>query len=179
MQFIQDFRMCQITSVVSLCDPMGCSLPGSSVHGILQARRLEWDAVSFSRGSSRPRNRTQVSCIAGRFFTNQATGEAPSLLKFMSIWSVTLSNHLILCRPLLLLPSISPASGSFAMSQFFPSGGQSFGVSALNSVFPMNIQDQFPLGLTGWISFQSKGLSRVFSNATVQKDQFFSTQLSL
>ena len=71
-----------------------------------------------------------------------------------------------------------PASGSFPVSQFFTSGGQSIGVSALTSVLPVNIQDWFPLGGTGWISLQSKGLSRVFSNTTVQKHQFFSTQLS-
>ena len=65
-------------------------------------------------------------------------------------------------------------SGSYAVSQFYTSGGQSVGVSALASVLPMNIQDWFPLGLTGWISFQSKGLSRVFSNTTVQKHHFFS-----
>ena len=72
-----------------------------------------------------------------------------------------------------------PASGSFQMSQFFASGGQRIGVSASASVLPMNIQDWFPLGWTGWISLQSKGLSRVFSNITVQKHQFFSTQFSL
>ena len=71
-----------------------------------------------------------------------------------------------------------PASGSFPMIQFFASGGQSIGVSASASVIPMNIQDWFPLGLTGWISLQSKGLSRVFSNTTVQMHQFFSAQLS-
>ena len=69
------------------------------------------------------------------------------------------------------------ASGSFPVSQFLASGGQSIGVSA--SVLPMNIQDWFPLGLTGWIYSQSKGLTRVFSNTTVQKHQFFGTQLSL
>ena len=72
-----------------------------------------------------------------------------------------------------------PASGSFQISQFFASGGQSNGVSASTSVLPMNIQDWFPLGWTGWISLQSKGLSRVFSNTTVQKHQFFTAQLSL
>ena len=72
-----------------------------------------------------------------------------------------------------------PESGSFPMSQFFTSGSQSIGVSASASVLPMNIQDWFPLGLTGWISLQSKGLSRVFSNTTLQKHQFFGTQLSL
>ena len=72
----------------------------------------------------------------------------------------------------------SPASGSFRMSHFFTSGGQSIGVSDSTAVLPMNIQDQFPLGLTGLISLQSKGFSRGFYNTTVQK-QFFSTQLSL
>ena len=72
-----------------------------------------------------------------------------------------------------------PASRSFPMSQFFASGGQSIGVSASVKVLPMNIQDWFPLGWTGWISLQSKGLARVFSNTTVQKHQFFDAQLSL
>ena len=71
------------------------------------------------------------------------------------------------------------ASGSFPLSQFFASGGQRIGVSAWASVLPMNIQDWFHLGWTGWISLQSKGLSRVFSNTTVQKHQFFGAQLSL
>ena len=101
-----------------------------------------------------------------------------SLLKLMSIELVMPSNHLILRHPLLLLPSIFP-SGSFQMSQFFTSGGQSIGVSASTSVLPMNTEDWSPLGWTGWISLQSKGLSRVFSNTTVQKHQFFSAQLSL
>ena len=76
-------------------------------------------------------------------------------------------------------PQSLPASGSFPMSQFFAAGGQSIRVSTSTSVLPMNIQDWFPLGWTGWISLQSKGLSRVFSNTTVQKNQFFGTQLSL
>ena len=71
------------------------------------------------------------------------------------------------------------ASGSFLMSQFFTSGSQSIGASASASVLPINIQGWFPLGWTGWITLQSKVLSRVFSNTTVQKHQFFSTQLSL
>ena len=72
-----------------------------------------------------------------------------------------------------------PASGSFQMSQLCMSGGQNIGVSASTSVLPVNIQDWFPLGWTGWISLQSKGLSRVFSNTTVQKHQFFGAQLSV
>ena len=75
-------------------------------------------------------------------------------------------------------PQSLPASGSFPMSQLFAWGGQSTGVSALASVLPMNTQDWSPLGRTGWISLQSKGLSRVFYNTTVQKHQFFSAQLS-
>jgi len=72
-----------------------------------------------------------------------------------------------------------PASGSFQMSQLFISGGQSIVVSASTLVLPMNTQDQSPLGWTGWMSLQSKGLSRVFSNTTVQKHQFFNAQLSI
>ena len=91
------------------------------------------------------------------------------------------------CHPtisFLVIPFFScfqsfPASGSFPMSQFFSSGGQSIRVSASTSVLPMNIQDWFPLGWIGWIFLQSKGLSRVFSNTIVQKHQFFGTQLSL
>ena len=72
-----------------------------------------------------------------------------------------------------------PASGSFPISQFFASGGHSIGPSSSATVLPMNIQDRFPLRLTGWISLQSKGLSRVFSNTTVQKHQIFGAQISL
>ena len=97
-----------------------------------------------------------------------------SLLKLISIESVMPSTRLILCRPLLLLPF-----GSFPMRQLFTSGGQSIGVSASASVLAMNIQDWSPLGWTGRISLQSKGLSWVFSNTTFQKHQFFSAQLSL
>ena len=75
-------------------------------------------------------------------------------------------------------PQSLPASGSFPMSQFFAWGGQSIGVSASASVLPMNTQDWSPSGWTGWISLQSKGLSRVFSNTTVQKQQIFGAQLS-
>ena len=92
------------------------------------------------------------------------------------------TNHLIICHPLLLLPSIFPSIRVFfffPMSQFFPSGGQSIGASASASVLPLHIQDWFPLELIGLISLQSKGLSRVFSNITFQKHQFFSAQLSL
>ena len=100
-----------------------------------------------------------------------------SLLKLMSIESVMPSNCLILCYPFSSCLQSFPASWSFPMSQFFASGGQSIGVSASASVLPINIQDLFPLGWTGWISLLSKGLSRIFSNTIVQKHQFFYTQL--
>ena len=80
--------------------------------------------------------------------------------------------------PFSSFPQSFPTSGSFPKNQLFAWGGQSIGVSASTSVLPMNTQDWSPLGWTGWISLQSKGVSRVFSNTTVQKHQFFSTQLS-
>ena len=99
-----------------------------------------------------------------------------SLHELMSIESMMLSKHLILCCPFSsCLPSF-PASGSFLMSWLFTSGGQSIGVSASASVLPMNIQGWFPLGWTGLISLQSKGLSRVFSSTTVWRHLFFGTQ---
>ena len=93
--------------------------------------------------------------------------------------SVMPSNHLILCHPLLLPPSIFPSIRVFTNESVLRSGSQSIGVSASTSVLPMNIQVCFPSGWTGWISLQSKGLSGVFSNTTVQKHQFFCPQLSL
>ena len=80
--------------------------------------------------------------------------------------------------PFSTCPQPFPISGSFQMSQLFASGGQRIGVSASASVLPMDTQDWSPLGWTGWISLQSKGLSRIYSNTTVQKHQFFNTQLS-
>ena len=88
---------------------------------------------------------------------------------------LTISSSVI---PFSSCPHSLPASESFPVSQLFASGGQCIGVSASASALPMTIQDWSPLGWTGWISLQSKGLSRVFSNTTVQKQQFFSTQLS-
>ena len=92
-----------------------------------------------------------------------------TLTKLISIVSVMPSNHLLLCHPLLLPPSIFPSIRVFPNKSVLWSGGQSIAVSASTSVLPMNTQDWFPLWWTGWISLQSKGLSRVFSNTTVQK----------
>ena len=103
---------------------------------------------------------------------------SPSLLKLISIESVmplTISSSVV---PFSSRLQSFPASGSFPVSQFFTSGDQSIGISASTSVFPMNIQDLFPLGWTGWISSQSKDSSRVSSNTTVQKHQFVSVQCS-
>ena len=117
--------------------------------------------------------------VTPRSAVHQAPLSSPiswSLLKFTE--SVTLSNHFILCCPLLLLPSIFPRwKQSFSMSWIFTSGGETIGASV--TVLPMNIQDWFPLGLTGLISLQSKRLSRVFSSIVIWKHQFFSTYPSL
>ena len=101
-----------------------------------------------------------------------------SLLKLMPIESVIPSSHLILCHPLLLLPPIPPSISVFSNESALCMSSQSIGVSASASVLPMNTQDWSPLGWTGLIYLQSKGLLRVFSNTTVQKHQFIGTQLS-
>ena len=113
-------------------------------------------SVQFSRVQLFATPRT-AACQASLLITNSW-----SLLKLLSIEWVMPSNHLILCPSLLPLPSIFPASGSFPMSYFFESGSQRIGTSASASVFPMNTQDWFPLGLTSLISLLSKELSRVF-----------------
>ena len=259
---------------LTLCNPRDCSLPWFSIHGISQARILEWVAISLSTGSSQPRdwykgpiptslpsgplasscprtwglhpgtelywkavrlvyiscsvkspfvfNHLDISiyifqiqlCIFGVIFDSSLFLRggvlSPSVQFSHSVVSDSLQPHELQharppcpspipgvhsnscpssrwCHPAISLPVIPfsscpqtfPASGSFQMSQLFTSGGQSIGVSVSKSVLPMNTQDWSPLGWTGWISLESKGLSRVFSNATVQKHQFFSTQLSL
>ena len=115
-----------------------------------------------------------AACQASLSITNSW-----SSLKLTSIQSMMPSNHLILYLPFSSCSQSLPASESFPMSQLFTSGGQGIGVSALTSVLPMNTQDRSSLEWTGWISLQSKGLSRVFFNTTVQKHQFFGAQLSL
>ena len=102
-----------------------------------------------------------------------------SFLKFMSIVSVIPSNYLILCHPLILLPSTFPSISVFSNELVFTSSGQSIRTSASALVFSMNIQGWFPLGLADLISLQSKALSRIFSSTTVSKHQFFGAQPSL
>ena len=202
-------------SCPTLCDPMDCSFPGSSVHcdypdkntgvschfllqGIFPNQGsnphfLHWQVDSLPLSHQGNHVQPKFSSVQSLshvwlFATpSTATRQASlsitnswSLLKLMSVESMMPSNY--------LFSSVVPfssclqsflASESFPMSQFFALGRPSIGVSASASVLPMNIQDWFPLGWTGWISMQSKGPSRVFSNTTVQKYQFFSAQLSL
>jgi len=125
------------------------------------------------------------SCV--RLFATPWTAAHQASLSITSSWAYSNSCPLSWwCFPTISSSAVPfssclqsfPASGAFQMCQFFTSGGQSIGVSASASVLPMNIQDRFPVGWTGWIFLLSKRLSRVFSNTTVQKHQFFSTQLS-
>ena len=166
---------------------MDCSPPGSSVHGIFPGNNTgvgchspiqpdQFSSVQFSHSvvsdSLRPQGlqHTRPPCPSSvpRVYSNSCPLSWCCHSTISS--SVTpFSSHL----------QSFPATGFFQMSQFFTLGGQSIGISASASVLPMNIQDWFPLGWPGWISLQSKGLSRVFSNTTVQKHQFFSAQLSL
>ena len=115
-----------------------------------------------------------AACQASLSFTI-----SQSLLKLMSVELVMPFNHLILCCSLSACLQSFPASGSFLTSWLFSSGGQSIEPSTSASVLPMNIQSLFPFRLTGLVSLQSKGLSRVFSNTTFQKHQFFDAQSSL
>ena len=114
---------------------------------------------------------------AHQAFLSKTNSQSPP--KPMSIESAMPPSHLILCRPLLLLHSIVPSIRVFSNESVLWIRWPSIGVSASASVLPMNIQDWCPLGLTGLISLQPKGLSRVFSNPTVQKHQLFGAQLSL
>ena len=201
----------------TLCDPMGCSLPGSSVQGILQARILKWlpfpspgvlpnlgitpwcPALQADSKLSEPPGKpkkpaVQFSSVAVQFRvmsdsfqpyeTQHARPPCPSPTPGVHPNPCPLSQW---CHPTIssfVVPFSShlqsfSASESFQISQLFAWGGQSIGVSASTSVLPMNTQDWSPLEWTDWISLQSKGLSRVFSNTTVQKHQFFCPHLSL
>ena len=204
----------QSFSCVTLCNPIDCSPLDSAVHGLLQAKIVEWVAISSSRGSSWPRDQTHVSCTGRHILYHWATWKSSHYaykygrILFMiciSHFSCSVVSDSLLphepqharppcpsptpgvhpnpcplsrwCHPTISssavpfssCPQSFPASGSFQMIQLFTWGGQSTGVSASKSVLPMNTQDWPPLGWTGWTSLQSKGLSRVFSNTTVQK----------
>ena len=159
------FRELVAQSCLTLCNPMDCSSPGSSVHGILQARILESVAIPFSNTCllfilswdmlryptyNKYNNAFVQSLSHAKLFETTWTPEyqaslsftpSQSLLRFMSIELVMPFNHLILCCPLLFLPSIFPSIRVFSKSQLFSSGGQSIGASASASVLPMNTQD--------------------------------------
>ena len=192
-------------SCLTLCNPIDGSPPGFPVPGILQARTLEWFAISFSNAwkwKVKTKPLTRVWLFATPW---TAAYQAPPFMGFsrQEYWSglplpspnpsptprvcsnscpwnwwghPTVSSSVV---PVSSCLQSFTASGSFPRNQFFTSGGQSIGVSTSASVLPMNIQNWFPLGWTGWISLQSEGLSRFFSNTTVQKHQFFGAQLSL
>ena len=147
------------TARVELLWPMLC-LAGASVSSLLCPEKKEWACESQHARPPCPSPTPRVysnSCPSSRWCHPAISS---SVVPFSSC------------------PQSLPATGSFPMSQLFTWGGQSIGVLASASVLPMNTQDWFPLGWTGWISLQFKGLSRVFSNTIVQKDQFFGTQLS-
>ena len=133
---------------------------------IRQSKKIKRSClVQFSRSVVSDSLRTHEPQHARPPCPSPTPGSPP---KSMSIESVMPSNHLILCRPFSSCPQSFPASGSFRMSQFFAWDGHSIGASASASVLPMNIQDWFPLGLTGWIFLLSKGHSRIFSNTRVR-----------
>ena len=134
--------------------------------------------IQFSSGPFLSHVRLFVTPWTGARQASLSRTNSWSLLKLMSIESVMPSNHLILCCPLLLQPSIFPSIRVFSNESVLPIRWSKYWVSASASVLPMNTQDWSPLGWTGWISLQSKGLSRVFSNTTVQNHQFLGTQLS-
>ena len=149
------------------------------LHRNILSWHLGWDPLQFQFSSVQSLSHVRLfatpwtaACQASLSITNSWSSPKPMFIEL-----VMPSNHLILC-PLLLRPSIFPSIRVFSMNQLFTSGGQSIGVSASTSVLPINTQGWSPLGWTGWISLQSKGFSRVFSNTTVQKHQFFGAQLS-
>ena len=135
-------------------------------------------SAQFSSVQSLSRGRLFVTLWIAAHQASLSITNSQSSLKLTSIESVMPSNHLILCHPLLLLPSIFPSIRVFSNESALHIRWPKYWSFISTSVLPMNTQDWSPLGWTGWISLQSKGLSRVFSNTTVQKLQFFSTQLS-
>ena len=155
-------------------------LPFHTGHGVLKTRILECFAISSSSQFSS----VNQSCLT---ICDLMDCSIPGFPVHHQLLEPTKIHVHWWCHPTIsssVVPFSSclqsfPAWGSFPMSGFFTSGGQSMGASASASVLPVNIQDWFLLGLTGWISLQSKGLSRVFSNTRVQKHEFFSSQLSL
>ena len=138
-----------------------------------------WPSVQFSSVQSLSCVRLSATPWTAARQASLSITNSWSLLRLMSVESVMLSYHCILCRPLLLLPSIFPSIRVFSNESTLRMRWPKYWSFSFSISPSMNIQVWFPLGLTGLISMQSKGLSRVFSNTTVQKHQFFSTQPSL
>ena len=157
---------------LTLCDPIDCSPPGSSVHGILQAMgQFSQFSCSVESDSLQPHESQHASPPCPSPTPGVHPNSCPS-----SRWChPAISSSVV---PFSSCPQSLPASESFPMSQLFPWGGQTTGVSASASFLPKKSQGWSPSEWTGWISLQSKGLSRVFSNTTVQRHQFFSAQPS-
>ena len=147
----------------------------ASIHSFHQ-NRLIIDSVQFSCSVVSDCLRPHEPQQARPPCQSPTAGVYPNLCPLSQWCHPTISSSVV---PFSSCPQPFQTSGSFQMSQLFTSGGQSIRVSASASVLPVNVQDWSRLGWTGWISLQSKGLSRVFSNTTVQKHQFFGTQLSL
>ena len=154
----------------------GCSFESATSNLVLRSRSHS-NGFVVDQSLSLPLNFATPWTTAQQASLSYTTSE--SLLKLTSIASVMPSNHLILCHPLLLLPSIFPRIRVFPKSRFFPSGGQSIGASPSAPVLPMINRGWFPFGSTGLTSLLSKGLSRVFSSTIVQKHQLFGARPSL
>ena len=183
-------------SCLTLCNPMNHSMPGLPVHH--QLPESTQNSCPLSRwchpailSSVVPFSSCPPSLQASESFPMSQLFATPWIAACQASLSITISRSSCplsrWCHPAILssvipfssCPPSFPASGFFQMSQLFSSGGQNIGVSVSKSVLPMNTQDWSPLGWTDWISLQSQGLSRVISNTTVQKHQFYSTQRSL
>ena len=169
-------RAKSLQSCMTLCDPMDCSPSGSSAHGDSPGKNIGVGCHALLRLSSQPRvhfSSVTQSCPTLQPHEPQHTrppclsptaGVYPNPCPLSQWYHPSISSSVV---PFSSCPQSFPASGSFQMSQLFASGGQSIGVSASASVLPMNTQDWSPLGWTGWITLQSTGFSRVFSNTTV------------
>ena len=144
----------------------------------IQKTQNSQNNLQFSSVQSLSRVRLFVTPWIAAHQASLSISNSRSSLRLTSIESVMPSSHLILCRPFSSCPQSLPASESFPMSQLFAWGGQSTGVSVLASFLPKKSQGCSPSEWTAWIFLQSKGLSKAFSNSTVQKHQFFSAQLS-
>ena len=159
--------------LVSISTPL--AFPGTEKMGIHPFVNIQFSSVQFSRSVVSDSLRPHELQHARPPCSSPTPGVHPNPCPLSWWYHPTISSSVF---PFSSCPQSFPASGSFQMNQLFTPGGQSIGVSASASVLPMNTQEWSLLGWTGWISLQSKGLSRVFSNTTVQKHQFFCAQFS-